>query len=72
MQDTAKARAIPLLKIDNDFDQRWLEFTVQVSEREEIICDAPVKSIQNYLGLKLTTQSDLVLKRLVCCLMPFI
>lgn len=43
MQDTAKARAIPLLKIDNDFDQRWLEFTVQVSDGEAIICDASVK-----------------------------
>ena len=69
MQDTAKARAIPLLKIDNDFDQRWLEFTVQVSEREEIICDAPVKSPrQLFVGLNLTIQSNLVLKRLVCSL----
>ena len=49
MQDTAKARAIPLLKIDNDFDQRWLEFTVQVSEREEIICDAPVISLSKII-----------------------
>ena len=46
MQDTAKARAIPLLKVDNDFDQRWLEFTVQVSDWKAIICDAAAKSLR--------------------------